>query len=130
MEKLLPKEEYNFLAGLIIDSAVQAQTKTISDTTIPRRPPTPWWDQDCSNLNAQKSTACKHFRKTATFANFKNYGEIENQLRNLLQTKKRGYWCQFVHGLTRGTAMTTLWSTERRLRNSNVSNENVKYPNQ
>ena len=52
MEELPPKEEYNFLAGLIIDSAVQAQTKKIPGTTIRGRPPTPWWDQECSNLNA------------------------------------------------------------------------------
>ena len=52
-----PLEEYNLLAGLILDAALQAQTKKYPGVTIKERPPTPWWDQECSDVYTQRSDA-------------------------------------------------------------------------
>jgi len=128
-EELPPLEEYNFLARLIHDCALQAQTKRGSSTTVRQRPPTPWWDKECSELYIAKSTAFKDFRKHGTIDRFRHYAALERKLKNLLRAKKRGYWRRFVDGLSKDTAMSTLWRVARRMRNHVPSNESSEYSN-
>ncbi|XP_065079349.1 kin of IRRE-like protein 1 [Ochlerotatus camptorhynchus] len=61
---LLPSlDEYSFLARVIIDCALRAQKKRFPGVSVRKRPPTPWWDKECTDANSEKSTAFKRFRK-------------------------------------------------------------------
>ena len=51
---LPPSEEYSFLSRLIVDSALEAQTKRVPGTTVRRRISPPWWDKDCTELEPGK----------------------------------------------------------------------------
>ena len=126
-EELPPEEEYALLSGLILDAATQAQTKPIPGDRINRRPPTNWWDKECSDLYELRSSAYKDFRTSGKIDMLRKYEVLDRQMKNLMKAKKRGYWRRFVNGLTRETAMSTLWSTARRMRNRNVTNESEEY---
>jgi ribonuclease HI len=127
VEELPPLEEYNFISNLILDSALQAQTRSVPGTSVRRKPPSPWWDEQCSDVYRRKSNAFKVFRKRGTPEHFKSYLELENEFKSLIKAKKRGYWRHFVEGLSRETPMTTLWNTARRMRNRQSNNESEEY---
>ena len=129
VQELPPEEEYDFIAGSILDAAMKAQTKRVPGTKFKRRPPTPWWDQECSDAKTEKSAAYKTFLKKGTPVNLERYNVSESKYCSLLKAKKRGYWRRFVEGLSRETAMSTLWDTAKRMRNRNVTNESVEYSN-
>ena len=123
VNELPPEEEYRFLVQLITECARAAQTKQYTDSTVRRRPPTPWWDEECSAANKEKSKAFVEFRKTGVVERFKSYRALERKCKNLYQAKRRGYWRKFVDGLTRETSMNTLWKTARNMRNRVSVNE-------
>ena len=65
--------------------------------------------------------------RKGTPVNYERYDVLESKFRNLFKAKKRGYWRTFVNGLSRETAMSTLWNPAKRLRIRNVTNESVEY---
>ena len=129
VNELPPEEEYRFIAKLIMECAQAAQTKRYTGSTVRRRPPTPWWDEECSAANKEKSRAFIEFRKSGIVDRFKSYLALERKCKSLYQAKRRGYWRKFVDGLTRETSMTTLWKTARNMRNRVSMNESEEYSN-
>lgn len=125
--ELPPLEEYSFLANLIRSSALQAQTKPVSGSSVKVKPSSLWWDKDCTEVYNDKSLAFKEFRKRGTIVLYLKYTELETKLRNLTKGKKRGYWRQFVNGLSKDTSMGVLWSTARKMRNYVPSNESEQF---
>lgn len=125
--ELPPLEEYSFLANLIRSSALQAQTKPVSGSSVKVRPSSLWWDKECTEVYQDKSLAFKEFRKHGTIDLFVKYAELEKKLGSLTKGKKRGYWRRFVNGLSKDTSMNVLWSTARKMRNHVPSNESEQF---
>lgn len=76
---LAPLEEYAFLANLIYESAVQAQTKPVPGPYIRTRPPNPWWDKECTDISAARSEAYVGFCNSGTRANFQKYRALDRR---------------------------------------------------
>ena len=124
--ELAPLEEYAFLASLIYDSAIQAQTKPIPGSHIRTRPPNPWWDKECTDRSAAASEAFVEYRRHGTRANYQKYQALQRRWKNVTKRKKRKYWRQFVVGLPVETSMSTLWRVARSMRNGSCPNEAVE----
>ena len=73
VDELPPEEENRFLWQLITECAQAAQTKGYSGSTVRRRPPTPWWDDECNAANKEKSKAFIEFRKSGIVDRYKIY---------------------------------------------------------
>ena len=127
VEVLPPLEEYNFISRLIIDSALRAQTKRVSGSTVRRRIPPPWWDKECTELRLEKSEAFKMFRRSGSIERYREYVALESKLKSLLKAKKSSYWRKFVNELSRETSMNVLWQTARRMRNRSSVNVDDEY---
>ena len=123
VQELPPEEENRYIVGLIIKCAIAAQTKRFTGSTVRQRPPTPWWDKECSTANEEKSKAFVEFRRSGLVERYRRYLALERKYKNLVRAKKRGYWRHFVDGLSRETSMSTLWKTARNLRNRVSTNE-------
>lgn len=123
VEVLPPLEEYRFLSGLILKCAIDAQRRPVPGSTIRRRSPTPWWDDECTEVYREKSVAFKAYRKRGSRDNYERYIALERKFKSLAKAKKRGYWRHFVEGLSRETSMRTLWTVGRRMRNASSVNE-------
>ncbi|XP_055628714.1 uncharacterized protein LOC129770104 [Toxorhynchites rutilus septentrionalis] len=87
MHELPPLEEYNFISSLIYESALQAQKKRVPATTLRRRPPSLWWDKECSKVYLEKSSAFKKFRKTGLVEWFRKHQALEAKLKGLIKEK-------------------------------------------
>lgn len=127
IDPLTPQEEYTFLANLIHSSAIQAQTKPIPSASSRMRPPSLWWDKECSEVYSEKSNSFKIYRRTGQIESYEQYLLLEIKFQNLVKCKKRNYWRTFVDGLSRETSMRTLWTTARRMRNRAPKNASEEY---
>ena len=116
-------ENYRDFVKLITESAQTAQTKRFTGSTVRRRPPNYWWDEECTIATEERSKAFVEFRRTGLVVNFTRFLALERKCKNLYRAKKRGYWRKFVDGVTRETSMTTLWKTARNMRSRCSENE-------
>lgn len=53
-------ESYNHLINLIKSVLLLSGAKVVI-TTIARKPPTPWWDEDCTFMYKQKRVKYRNF---------------------------------------------------------------------
>lgn len=128
-DPLPPLDEYRFLSELIYKSALESQRQRVPSATFKRKPATPGWDNDCTQLYLKKSDAFKAFRRHGTSELYQEYAKLERKLKNLLKAKKRSYWRHFIEGLSRETSMTVLWRVARNMRNRSSTNESDEYSN-
>lgn len=127
VSQLPPLEEYEFIASLIHRSAVEAQTKPIPTSNTRKHPPSLWWDDECSKVYQDRSNAFVEFRSRHLIKYWDIYAALDVKFRDLIASKKRGYWRTFVDGLSRETSMRTLWNTARRMRNRAPTNSSDEY---
>ena len=125
VRELPPLEEYKFLVSLIYESAVEAQTKRFCHK-FRARAPNIWWDDDCKNAYATKSSAFIAWRRDGRITLFHEYLSHERKFKSLIIAKKKGYWRKFVENLSRESSMSTLWKVAKSMRNRSASNEDTK----
>lgn len=119
------KQNYSIFARGVVDALCSSQTKSIPTVQQGKRTPTIWWDDECTDALQAKSKMFKQFRRTGSQKDYIDYKRLEALFVRITKKKKRGYWRSFVESLDKDTALTTLWSTARKLRNSSYSSTPV-----
>lgn len=120
-----PAATHVILIDSIKQAAIDSQTRPIPDNNKFRKNPTIWWDGECSKMLTKRSDAFKKFRASGKSEDFLRYQRVEAESKRLFKVKKRGYWKQLVESFDKDTALGSLWSIAKKMRNSNTIRENV-----
>lgn len=120
-----PLETHKVLIQSIKQTAHESQTKPIPTNCRTRNNPTVWWDWECSKMLIKRSNAFKKFRSSGSTEDFLNYKKVEAESKRLFKIKKRGYWRQLIETFDKDTALRSLWSIAKKMRNSYTPRENV-----
>ena len=99
--------EYNLFKETILDSA--HKIFSLADSSRPRRPGQPWWNQECEAAVSTRRMALKQFAKRPTPQNKTVYNEASKQAKEITKRAKEQAWSTFLCTLNSRTPITIVW---------------------
>ena len=115
------------IAPSILDA--EDPTKVFSETLIqctneaipkcsakPSSPKTPWFDDECKELQRQRKAAQRKFFKKPTIQNKCLHQNLRAQTRFLFKKKKKDTWKTFCSSLTSKTSSKKVWKVIRKIK--------------
>ena len=114
MEELVasPADSMESFTSKILYSA----TETIPRTTgMPRRPPVPWWTDECKEAIRARRRAFRVFDRMSTAENLVAFRKARARARRTIKEAKRISWMKYVSQLNRFTPTSQVWSQIKRI---------------
>ncbi|KPJ09191.1 RNA-directed DNA polymerase from mobile element jockey [Papilio machaon] len=117
-----PVSDGNILAcyDLFLKSLISS-----ADSHIPKKHPpknhllsSPWWDDECNDLFAQRTSAEKTYSNCMSQENFIKYQRLDSKVKKLVTRKKRSSWTRFCESLSPRSPSSIVWTNIRKFRRS------------
>lgn len=105
-------------SSLILDAAHASIPRTSGK---PRRPPVPWWTDECRDAIRARRRAYKRFKRNSTQANLIEFRRTRAVCRRTIRAAKRKAWRDYVGRLNRMTPLSQVFSQIRRIDGRSVS---------
>lgn len=102
---------YETFVSLIHDSITIAGGKVNKETKFFSRPPTYWWNDECSTLAAQKRELFKTFKKAPSLCNLNSLKSFTLHYKKRLKQIKKNLFEAFCSSLSPFTDITQVWNT-------------------
>jgi ribonuclease HI len=78
----------------------------------------PWWDQECSDLIAERKQAMHNFRNKFDSDSFVQVKAIQAKVKKKLRAKKRQSWQKYCSSLSPNSSPSHVWNMIRRFKGS------------
>ena len=101
--------------SLIVCAAEASIPKT---SGCPKRPPVPWWTDECRDVIRARKRAYRAFDRHSTTENLIAFRKARALARRTIQDAKRASWRRYVSGLNQFTPVAQVWSQLRRISGS------------
>lgn len=114
---LNPAQKYEGLHDAINRALLQAGASIKYSKPASRRPPTPWWDEDCSSIYKIKTDAFLCYKDHPTLENLEKYNIICKTVNKRLRKIKKFKYRSFCESLNKDTDIKKIWTTVAAFRN-------------
>ena len=95
---------------------LSSATETIPRTTgMPRRPPVPWWTDECKEAIRARRRAFRAFDRMTTTENLVAFRKARAHAKRTIKEAKRASWKNYVSQLNRFTPISQVWSQIKRI---------------
>ena len=96
---------------------LQCANDTIpKQSSKPRRPKTPWFDEECRSLNKERKRALRAVFRSPTSENVRKHQRLRARVRYIFKTKKKESWRNFCSRLNYKTNSQTVWNIIRKIK--------------
>ena len=85
----------------------------------PRRPKTPWFDEECKSIQKERKKAQRAIFRSPTAENVLKHQHLRAKSRHLFKTKKKQSWQNFCSKLNNQTPSKKVWNIIRRIKGKN-----------
>ena len=82
---------------------------TLQDSSKPKKPGQPWWNQECAERVAERAAARKRFHKYPTPSNKTLYNKANKNANDTISEAKKRSWEQFLSSLGPQTPTSRVW---------------------
>lgn len=103
-------------SSLVLKCANNCIPKTKSTS---KKIKTPWFDEECRDLQSQRKRALRAFTKSPTLANKINHQKLRAKTRYLFKQKRKQSWRSFCSKLNYKTSSKTVWKVIRGIKGKN-----------
>lgn len=118
-------QSYDNLIDLVISFLISSGANIISFTKLFRKPPTPWWDDDClSNFLVKKENFRKYLNHPCS-NNLELYLTCCKVFSYLVRRKKRSSFRSFCSKIDFSSDINSLWRTLKAFQNSNTCSRDI-----
>ena len=93
-----------------------------------RRPPVPWWSQECQQAVRARKAALRQLKRRPSDANFVHYKRTRANARRVLKEARRMSWRHYVSSINSGSPLSLVWDKVRKIagKSSRVSTPALK----
>ena len=80
-----------------------------------RRPPVPWWSQECQQAVRARKAALRQLKRRPSDAAFTHYKRTRANARRVLKEARRMSWRHYVSSINSGTPLSLVWDKVRKI---------------
>ena len=93
-----------------------------------RRPPVPWWSQECQQAVRARKAALRQLKRRPSDANVVHYKRTRANARRVLKEARRVSWRHYVSSINSGTPLSLVWDKVRKVaaKSTRVSTPSLK----
>ncbi|VEN60735.1 unnamed protein product [Callosobruchus maculatus] len=97
----------------MVNKASEISIPILKPFKIKRRPPSPWWDQECADAVEQRTNALIVYKQNCSIENFLNCKKVFAETKRLFKQKSKTSWKLWVSRLNKNTPIKELWRQAR-----------------
>lgn len=120
------REAYEFLQNCI-EEAADKFIPLNKPKCIKQYNPAPWWNVECSRLEALRKKYLKIYKKQMNMNNYIKYKEICAKVKKLQKKEKKKSWEKLCENMNRNSAISDIWKNVRLFKNAKCAN-NIDNP--
>lgn len=121
-------KDYDYFEEIIINAKNQA-IPLINPNKQFKRKISPWWDDQCTRVINDRTTALILFKASPNTENYINLKKYVAKAKKFLKNKKKQKFKEFVSSLNRNTPISKIWETVKKFSFAKGYISNSRLPN-
>lgn len=98
--------------SLVTDAADRSIPKTRTDY---KKPPAPWWNEQCSAAKQERKKAFRIFKTYPSPQNLLNYKISKGRAQYVFRTTRKQCWIDFLSSINKHTPQQTVWQNIQKI---------------